>query len=222
MTAASPFSAYTVQAGTIWHVCCGLDWGTTPERGFPNPASARFSPLRSPGGDLARVLYAGDTWQCAIGETVFRDLIGGGVVHANRLARAMLRVITISPVVLADLRGTAARAAAGAVPGAFRDEWGGPPGTWFSAHYQDSQRLAQMVFDDRAAPTPSGQWDGIVWNSHQDPAENTYLLFTDRTDAVAAEAPMEPLCPGWVDRVGEYATSLRVILPIGWCATSGR
>lgn len=214
---ASPFSALKVPVGTAWHVCCGLDWGSSPERGFPNPGPARFSPVHDPGGELVRVLYAGDSWECALGETVFRDLFGGGVVHTKRLDRAMLRVATTAAVVLADLRGTAARAAAGRVPEAFNDQWGGPPGTWFGAHYKESQRLARLVFDDRAAPTGSGQWDGIVWNSHQDPAQNAYLLFTDRADPLAVATPMEPLCPGWRDRVGEYASSLRVILPIAWC-----
>ncbi len=214
----SPFTAFTVPAGTMWFICCGLDWGPHPEHGFPNPGPARFSPIHAAGPDSApaSVVYAGDTWRCALGETVFRDQIGGTSVHPNRLNRGMLQASTTGPVTLADLRATAARATAGVLPAAFHDEWGGPPGTWYAAHYATSQHLGQTVYDDKAAPTPSGRWDGIAWNSHQDPAENAYLLFTDRAATLSAETPVEPLSIAWRDQVGEYASSLRVVLPISW------
>jgi RES domain len=152
-----------------------------------NPSAkgnARFSPIRDAVGEIIPVLYGGSTMDCALMETVFRDVPYSpglksvdkarldGQVYSVVLAKADLRLIDLGNVALRKLGIDRAHLI-----------------DTTKAHYPDTRKWAEAIY--RQFP----KCQGLRWISRQDDSSEAILLFGDRIPAatltvVQAAAPL--------------------------------
>lgn len=199
-----PFELYWLPTGTDLYRCHDVAYPAWP--GWANPISMRFSPVDA--DPAPAVLYAGQSKECALRETVFRDLLGGAPVHPNRLAnRALTQLQTRRTMRLADFRNTAARKVH-----AYSEDLGTTIGLWPARCYQESQLWAKDVYEDHAQGAP---WEGIAWSSHQEPALVAVMLFTDRLTGNPVTIGVSETITTRHPLIMQGANDLGVILPVG-------
>ncbi len=142
-----------------------------------NPSAkgnARFSPIRDAAGEIIPVLYGGSTMDCALMETVFRDVpyTSGlknvdkrrleGQLHSVVVSKAGLSLIDLGNVALRKLGIDRAHLI-----------------DTSKAHYPDTRRWASALY----LQFPNCQ--GLRWVSRQDDSAEAVILFGNRIPAGA-------------------------------------
>ena len=137
-----------------------------------NPSTrgnARFSPIRDDAGEIIPVLYGGSTMDCALMETVFRDVPYTpdlkivdkarleGQVHSVVTSKANLSLIDLGNVALRKLGIERAHLI-----------------DTTKAHYPETRRWAEALY--RQFP----DCQGLRWVSRQDDSAEAILLFGNR------------------------------------------
>jgi RES domain len=131
-------------------------------------APRRFSPVTDAAGAPVPVLYAGDSLECALGETVFHDL-PDDVSAPAAVFRADLFTLRAGVFTLArDLELADLTDAALAGLGVDREEVIATP----PADYPVTVSWAQAAWDRTGAA-------GLIWNSRRNRDRLAYLLFVD-------------------------------------------
>jgi hypothetical protein len=140
-----------------------------------NPSAkgnARFSPIRDAAGEIIPVLYGGSTMDCALMETVFRDVPYTpdlknvdktrleGQVHSVVISKANLSLIDLGNVALRKLGIDRAHLI-----------------DTTKAHYPETRRWAEALY--RQFP----DCQGLRWVSRQDDSAEAILLFGNRIPA---------------------------------------
>jgi hypothetical protein len=140
-----------------------------------NPSArgnARFSPIRDAAGEIIPVLYGGSTMDCALMETVFRDVPYTsdlknvdrvrleGLVHSVVVAKAGLSLIDLGNVALRKLGIDRAHLI-----------------DTTKACYPDTRKWAEAFY--RQFP----DCQGLRWISRQDDSAEAVLLFGNRIPA---------------------------------------
>ncbi len=185
----------TVAAGTALTRVAIDNLGTTEPS--ISAAPRRFSPVNDAAGAPVPVLYAGDSLECALGESVFHDLpddvSAPAAVFRADLLTLRAGVFTLArDLELADLTDAALTAL-----GVDREDVIAAP----AADYPVTVSWAQAAWDRTDAA-------GLVWNSRRSRDRLAYLLFVDpprpadrprsarrRTDLVVSVPPL-PLYDG--------------------------
>lgn len=134
--------------------------------------NARFSPIRDAAGEIIPVLYGGSTMDCALMETVFRDVPYTpnlkivdkarleSVVHSVVVSKADLLIIDLGNVALRKLGIDRAHLI-----------------DTTKAHYPETRRWAEAFYQQ----FPDCQ--GLHWISRQDDSAEAILLFGNRIPA---------------------------------------
>ena len=139
--------------------------GTTEPSTLPRPR--RFSPVHDSRGAVVPVLYAGDSFTCALGETVFHDLPDDETTDASVLRADLLTVragfFTVTRDIELDLTDASLRRLR--VAGARVVDT--PP-----TSYDDTVAYARAAWRSTRAA-------GLVWNSRRHRTGRAYLLFVD-------------------------------------------
>lgn len=140
-----------------------------------NPSAkgnARFSPIRNDAGEIIPVLYGGSTMDCALMETVFRDVPYTpdlkivdkarleSVVHSVVVSKADLLMIDLGNIALRKLGIDRAHLI-----------------DTTKAHYPETRRWAEALYQQ----FPDCQ--GLHWISRQDDSAKAILLFGNRIPA---------------------------------------
>jgi hypothetical protein len=140
-----------------------------------NPSAkgnARFSPIRDAEGEIIPILYGGSTMDCALMETVFRDVPYTsdlknvdkarleGQVHSIVTAKANLSLIDLGNIALRKLGIDRAHLI-----------------DTTKAHYPETRRWAEALY--RQFP----DCQGLRWVSRQDDSAEAILLFGNRIPA---------------------------------------
>jgi hypothetical protein len=140
-----------------------------------NPSAkgnARFSPIRDAAGEIIPVLYGGSTMNCALMETVFRDVPYTPdlkIVDKSRLeAVAHSVVVSKADLLMIDLGNVALRKL-GIDRAHLIDTT--------KAHYPETRRWAEALYEQ----LPDCQ--GLRWISRQDDSAEVILLFGNRISA---------------------------------------
>lgn len=126
----------------------------------------RFHPIRSAQGNPIPTLYASDRIDGALSETVFRNIVAGGVILRAELAtRCLARVELVRAITIADLSGHGLRRL-----GLDRSqllETG-------ARSYAHTARWAEVIHHSNDIV------DGIIWVSRQFDTAKALLAFGDR------------------------------------------
>ncbi|WP_404385920.1 RES family NAD+ phosphorylase [Knoellia locipacati] len=159
-------------AGTSLHTCYEVRpdgagagfWAPPP--GAP-PRTYRFSDFGAP---YVPVLYAGESQETAVAETILRNAVTGGrITRAEYARRALARLTPTRDLRLASLRGPGL-AALGVTARYLTDT---EP---FTQVYQRTVRWAEKIH------TQHPDLDGLIWMSRPRNTEACLLLFGDRFD----------------------------------------
>ena len=128
----------------------------------------RFHPIRSAQGNPIPTLYASDQIDGALSETVFHDIVAGGVILRAELAtRCLARVELARDITIADLSGHGLRRL-----GLDRSqllETG-------ARSYAHTARWAEVIHRSNDVV------DGIIWVSRQFDTARALLAFGDRLE----------------------------------------
>ncbi len=138
----------------------------------------RFHPIRSAQGIPIPTLYASDRIDGALSETVFHNIVAGGVILRAELAtRCLARVELVRDIIIADLSGHGLRRL-----GLDRSqllETG-------ARTYAHTARWAEAIHQSDSIA------DGIVWVSRQFDTAKALLAFGDRLQAADFAVIGEP------------------------------
>lgn len=144
----------------------------------------RFHPIKDAVRNLIPTLYAADKIDGALSETVFHNVVAGGVILRAELAtRSITRIDLVRDIVVADLRGHGLRKLKLKRTQLLECE---------AVHYSDSARWAEAIH----ASNPD--LNGMIWILRQFDKSTALLAFGDRlneTDFVE-HGPPEPLDRG--------------------------
>ncbi|MBN9617609.1 MAG: hypothetical protein BGO25_10395 [Acidobacteriales bacterium 59-55] len=173
-------SKYAVPAGTLKATTINWKKGKlihrihstafTETQYNPSPKSnARFSPIRDVAGKIIPVLYGGSTMDCALMETVFRDVPYApglkNIDKARLLDQAHSIVVAKADLSLIDLSNVALRKL-----GIDRTHLIDTT----KAHYPDTRKWAEALYQQ----VPVCQ--GLRWISRQDDSAEALILFANR------------------------------------------
>jgi len=129
----------------------------------------RFAPIYDPSGDCIPTMYAADSLECAVFETIFHNVPAAATLKVVRLGEVLIRSHSVvesrRPLRLGTLFGPDLKAL-----GVAREQITQS----LSAHYATTASWA-AAFHDQAA-----ELDGLVWTSNQCDPERAVLLFGDR------------------------------------------
>ena len=131
--------------------------------------NARFSPIQNADGEIIPTLYAGETEECALMETVFHDVpfaSGYKTMRKGKFERLVHSRLTIAaPLCLVDLSTIALRRL-GIERKYLIDS--------SKVHYPESRGWAEALYIQK----PNGQ--GLCWTSRQHDGARAVMLFGDR------------------------------------------
>jgi hypothetical protein len=134
--------------------------------------NARFSPIKTTGGDPIPTLYGGTSFDCAAMETVFHDVAftAGFKSHDKRKLERQVHSVLVpaSELVLADLSNVALRKL-GIQRGQLIDTE--------KDRYPDTRQWAVAIH------AQCHDVQGLCWISRQDDRAQAVMLFGDRVDA---------------------------------------
>lgn len=168
-------SRFTLAAGTLLHRVHQARFGAT-EHNATGSGNARFSPIRTAGGEVIPTLYAGSTFHCAAMETVFHDVSyspGMKTFQQQRLDGLKHSVVRIAQdLTLVDLSTKALRRL-----GIERQHLIDTP----ASEYGYTRSWAAAIHS--YAP----DLQGLRWVSRQDDQAVAYVLFGDRIGKGALE-----------------------------------
>ena len=126
----------------------------------------RFHPIRSAQGIPIPTLYASDRIDGALSETVFRNIVAGGItLRAELETRCLARIELLRDITIADLSGHGLRRL-----GLDRSQLL-ETGTWSYAH---TARWAEAIHRS------NDNVDGIIWVSRQFDTAKALLAFGNR------------------------------------------
>ena len=180
--------------------------GRRPAEFNPGVDIGRFHPFSGSAGKPVATLYAANTWQGAVAETLFRDVPLRGAPRTKRRAelehRAMSLLRLRREVQLVELRGTGLRRLRLQRRELIETE---------ADQYSRSVRWAAALY--QAAP----QAGGLVWTSRLDDPSATMMFFGDRVaerDFSLVEGPI-PLDVGkGLARVMELAEEAGILVTL--------
>jgi len=172
----------------------------------PGVDSGRFHPFPGAAGKPVATLYAADTWQGAVAETLFRDVPLQGDPRTKRLAELELRAMSLlrlrREVKLVELRGTGLRRLRLQRRELIETE---------ADQYSRSVRWAAALY--QAAPEAGG----LVWTSRLHDSSAAVVFFGDRVaekDFTPVEGPI-PLGVGkGLARVMELAEEAGILITL--------
>ncbi len=176
-----------------------------PDRRSPhafNPGTGgdrgRFHPLRNASGRLVPTLYAADSIDGALSETVLHSVFAGGVILRSRLeGQCLTRIELTRDILVADLSGHGLRRL-GLTRGQLLD--------CGASHYAETARWAEAIHrsDDSL--------HGMVWVSRQFDTATALLAFGDRLqDCDVRCGPSRPLDGGRGYRLVQDAAAAAAI-----------